>query len=139
MTKAPKWRSDGETAAVAADAEMVEVAKIINDSLDTAVAPGILQIYRRVSRDFLTFADKFRVPVQVIHMLRNVFLAHLMNKGKTRSLGYHLAALTHFFGPLPKIDYEIQRALLRIGNKKRPSVRHRRKATRKDVEKVIGC
>ncbi|KAK6725595.1 hypothetical protein RB195_004112 [Necator americanus] len=138
MTEAPKRRSARETAAVAADAGMDEVAKIINDCLDTAVAPGTLQIYRRVRREFLTFADKFRIPVQAIHKLRNVFLAHLINKGKTRTLGYHIAALTHFFGPLPKVDDEIQRALLRTGNKKRSPVRHRTKASREDVEKVIG-
>ncbi|KIH60814.1 site-specific recombinase, phage integrase family [Ancylostoma duodenale] len=127
----------GETALVAAEAGLHEVSRIINECLDTAIAPGTLQIYRRVRRDFLAFADKFRVPFTAIHKLRNVFLAHLINKGRTRTLGYHLAALSHFFGPLPSVDEEIQRALLRTGNRSGPTVRHRSKAVQEDVDKIV--
>ncbi|RCN24604.1 site-specific recombinase, phage integrase family [Ancylostoma caninum] len=127
----------GETALVAAEAGLLEVSRIINECLDTAVAPGTLEIYRRVRRDFLAFANKFRVPFTAIHKLRNVFLAHLINEGRTRTLGYHLAALSHFFGPLPSEDEDIQRALLRTGNRSGPAVRHRSKAVQEDVDKIV--
>ncbi|KIH64336.1 site-specific recombinase, phage integrase family [Ancylostoma duodenale] len=118
----------GETALVVGEAGLHEVSRIINKCLNTTIAPGTVQIYKRVLRDFLAFANKFRVPFTAIHKLRNV---------ENQDLGIPLGALSHFFGPLPSADEEIQRALLRSGNRSGPTVRHRSKAVQEDVDKIV--
>ncbi|RCN36808.1 site-specific recombinase, phage integrase family [Ancylostoma caninum] len=42
-----------------------------------------------------------------------------------------------FFGPLPSEDEDIQRALLRTGNRSGPAVCHRSKAVQEDVDKIV--
>ncbi|KHJ93958.1 site-specific recombinase, phage integrase family [Oesophagostomum dentatum] len=89
-------------------------AEIITSCSDSSVAEGTLKIYRRVQKEFLEFAEKFRIPASAVHKLWNVYIAHLIDAGRNRSLGCHVAALAHFFGPLPFDDREILKALLII-------------------------
>ncbi|EYC39645.1 hypothetical protein Y032_0647g1098 [Ancylostoma ceylanicum] len=105
--------------------------------MDTAVATGTLTIYRRVRRNFLDFIRKFRFPIAGLPKLRNVFIAHLINQGKQKALGYHIAALAHFFGPLTDEDADIQRALLGTASRKGMAVKHRTKASPHDVQKIV--
>ncbi|CAJ0591117.1 unnamed protein product [Cylicocyclus nassatus] len=133
-----KRRRAGETAGIAVDAGLKRVAELIESCFDSALAPGTIRIYRRVQEDFLNFIAKFGVPVSALNKLRNVYVAHLIDKNKIRSLGCHVAALAHFFGPLPREDDEILRALVRGAKRTSPPAKHRKKATQKDVDAVIS-
>ena len=85
----------------------------------------------------MEFARKFRVPTSALHKLRNVYIAHLIDVGRTRSIGCHVAALAHFFGPLPFDDQEILKALLRSAGRKGLPVKHRVKATLEDMDGIV--
>ncbi|EPB66989.1 site-specific recombinase, phage integrase family [Ancylostoma ceylanicum] len=123
---------------MASSVGLTGVAVMIDTCFDKSVAQGTLKIYERVRRDFLEFIKKFRVPASALHELRNVFLAYLIDKGRTRSLEYHVAALSHFFGPLPREDQDIQSALIRMASRDSSPVKHRIKASQRDIDTVIA-
>ncbi|KHJ79377.1 site-specific recombinase, phage integrase family [Oesophagostomum dentatum] len=133
-----KRRRAGEVAVLADNVGLPRIAEIITSCFDSSVAEGTLKIYRRVQKEFLEFAGKFRIPASAVHKLRNVYIAHLIDAGRIRSLGCHVAALAHFFGPLPFDDQEILKALLRSAGRKGPPVKHRVKATLEDLDRVIS-
>ncbi|KIH68675.1 site-specific recombinase, phage integrase family [Ancylostoma duodenale] len=56
---------------------------------------------------------------------------------EVKSPGYHIAALSHFFGPLVGVDMEIQRAVLRMATRVGPSTRHRSKASSENIKQII--
>lgn len=133
-----RHRAASVTASVASSAGLDEVARIIQTSIDLAIAPGTLKIYQRVKLQFLAFISKFKVPISEIAKLRNIFIAHLIHIGKDRSLGYYVSALSHFFGILAEDDADVLKALIRASNKTKPMVRHRTKASKQDVQTVIS-
>ncbi|CAJ0597116.1 unnamed protein product [Cylicocyclus nassatus] len=137
FTDARRIRAE-ETAEIAVGAGMRKVAQLIDSCFESALAPGTVKIYRRVQKEFLDFIRRFGVPVSALHKLRNVYVAHLIEKERLKSLGCHVAALAHFFGPLPSEDEEILRALLRGAKRTTSPPRHRKKATQKDVDTVIA-
>ncbi|KIH45119.1 site-specific recombinase, phage integrase family [Ancylostoma duodenale] len=55
-----------------------------------------------------------------------------------RSLGYHVAALSHFFGPLPREDQDIPSALIRMASRDSSPVKHRMKASQHDIDTVVA-
>ncbi|CAJ0594194.1 unnamed protein product [Cylicocyclus nassatus] len=132
-----KRRKAGSTATLASQSGLKAVASIIDSCIDQSVSTGTLTIYKRVKKNFITFIGKFNVPLTALPQLRNVFIAHLIETGKSRSLGYHISALNHFFGPLTGDDLEVQKALLSMATRKGPPVRHRKKASEEDVNHVI--
>ncbi|VDM68243.1 unnamed protein product [Strongylus vulgaris] len=93
---------------------MGSVSNIIDSCIDESMAPGTIATYRRVKETFLNFNLSFHVPTSALPKIRNDFIAHLIDKEKTRSLGHYIAALSHFFGPTSREDLEIQRALVRV-------------------------
>ncbi|KIH65802.1 site-specific recombinase, phage integrase family [Ancylostoma duodenale] len=117
-----KRRRAGETAKMASGAGLAGVAEMLDTCFDKSVAQGTLKIYQRVRHDFLEFIKKFRVPASALQKLRHVFLAHLIDEAKTSSLGYYVAALSHFFGPLPREYQDIQGALIRMASRDSPPV-----------------
>ncbi|VDK56911.1 unnamed protein product [Cylicostephanus goldi] len=127
-----------ETAEIAVGAGMRTVAQLIDSCFESALAPGTIKIYRRVQKEFLEFVRKFGAPFSALPKLRNVYVAHLIEKKRLKSIGCHVAALAHFFGPLPTEDEEILRALLRGAKRATPPPRHRKKATQKDLDTVIA-
>ncbi|RCN53154.1 hypothetical protein ANCCAN_00708 [Ancylostoma caninum] len=74
---------------------------MIDACFDKSVAQGTLAIYQRVRRDFLEFSKKFRVPVSALHKLRNVFLAHLIDKGYMDPIYDTEVVFTDSFAPKP--------------------------------------
>ncbi|CAJ0592713.1 unnamed protein product [Cylicocyclus nassatus] len=131
-----KRKRAGETAAFALDAGLDRIVEMIEACFESTLVGGTLKIYKRVQKKFLKFAAKFRTPLAALHKLRNVFIAHLIEKRRLKALRYHVAALSHFSGPLPQTDEKILRALLRSA-RTTPAVKHRKKVTPKDVDKVI--
>ena len=127
----------GEGAVLAAKAGMLPLVRIMNSCIDESVAEGTLRIYKRVKKNFISFAKNFAVPASALPKLRNLFLAHLIDTGKMKSIPYHMAALSHFFGSLPAVDKEIQQALLNSTSKRLTPVRQRKKATPRDVHIVL--
>ncbi|CAJ0592617.1 unnamed protein product [Cylicocyclus nassatus] len=130
-------RNASVTALVASQRGLDSVAAIIDSCIDNSVAPGTLNIYKRVKKNFLNFISNFNVPLAALSKLRNVFVAHLIDKGKSRSLGYHIAALSQFFGPMAGDDLEVQKALVRMAARRGPPTRYRTKATLEDVTHMI--
>ncbi|VDP10261.1 unnamed protein product [Heligmosomoides polygyrus] len=51
--------------------------------------------------------------------------------------GYHVAALSHFFGPLLKDDDDVLKTLLRAADRTGATVQHRTKASKEDVDAII--
>ncbi|KIH44081.1 site-specific recombinase, phage integrase family [Ancylostoma duodenale] len=126
-----------DTARLAVEAGMPSLGRIMEACIDESVAPGTLKIYRRVKQNFTAFASKFSMPLSALPKLRNLFIAHLIDSGRTKAIPYHVAALSHFFGPLSEVDKEIQRALLSSADRKSTPVTHRKKATPGDVKRVV--
>ncbi|KIH68680.1 site-specific recombinase, phage integrase family [Ancylostoma duodenale] len=77
------------------------------------------------------------VPTSALPKLRNVFIAHLIDNDRVGSLGYHIAALSHFFRPVMGVDMEIQRAVLRMATRVGPSTRNRSKASSENIKQII--
>lgn len=114
------------------------VSNILLSCFDSCISKGTLSLYKRVREDFFHFIEKWNVPASALHKPRNLFLASLIDQGKLKSLHYQIAALSHFFGPLPAGDQEVQRALLKGADRTRPPVVHRKKSTPGDIETVVG-
>ncbi|XGW10750.1 hypothetical protein V3C99_012341, partial [Haemonchus contortus] len=108
----PKRRRAKEVASLASEMGLSSIASLIRSCFDSAVAKGTLKAYEKIRDEFLGFVERSSVPASGIHKLRNLYLASLIDKGKTKSLELHAAALNHFLGPLPVMDQDIQRALL---------------------------
>ncbi|KAK6010220.1 hypothetical protein OSTOST_24766, partial [Ostertagia ostertagi] len=134
---ARRYSKASSTALLAADRGLEEVGQVIQRCIDQSVAPGTLKIYKRVKARFLGFGRSLKIPALQTPKLRNIFIAHLIHEGEDRSLGYHVSALSHFFGPLPEDDADIPKALLRAASRSRKPVKHRTKASKDDVDKII--
>ncbi|KAK6023853.1 zinc knuckle, partial [Ostertagia ostertagi] len=134
---ASRFAAASSTARLAEERGLGEVAQVIQTCIDQSVAPGTLRIYKRVKSRFLKFSKSLRVPASELAKLRNIFIAQLIQEGQDRSLGYHVSALSHFFGPLPEDDADILKALLRAAARSRAPVKHRIKASKEDVDRII--
>ncbi|KAK6061063.1 hypothetical protein COOONC_01275 [Cooperia oncophora] len=132
VPSSPRGRRAAEVAALASNLGLPSIANIVHSCFDSSVSRGTLAAYKKIRKDFMEFLQKSNVPASAIHKLRNLYLASLIDKGKLKSLEVHAAALGHFFGPLPEVDQDIQRALLRSAARVRPPVVHRAKASPED-------
>ncbi|KAK6031847.1 site-specific recombinase, phage integrase family [Ostertagia ostertagi] len=104
-----------------ADRGLEEVGQVIQRCIDQSVAPGTLKIYKRVKARFLGFGRSLKIPALQTPKLRNIFIAHLIHESEDRSLGRR----------------RHPEALLRAASRSRKPVKHRTKASKDDVEKII--
>ncbi|KAK6038598.1 site-specific recombinase, phage integrase family [Cooperia oncophora] len=111
---------------------------MIQRCIENSVAPGTLNIYSRVKARFLAFSQTVGIPAQELPQAAEYFSGASYPQREDRTLGYHVAALAHFFGPLPQDDADIQKALLRGANKTRIPVKHRSKASKEDVDLILA-